>query len=41
MIEGSKLGEIILLVDAVDDDIGRNGKITYSIVKGKYLLQYL
>ena len=41
MIEGSKLGEIILLEDAVDDDIGRNGKITYSIVDGKNLVKFL
>ena len=37
MTEGSKLGEIILFVDAVDEDFGRNGKITYSIVEGQYL----
>ena len=34
MTEGSKLGEIILIVDAVDEDFGRNGKVTYLIVEG-------
>ena len=37
MTEGTKLGEIILIVDAVDEDYGRNGKITYSIVEGDFL----
>ena len=34
MTEGSKLGETILIVDAVDEDFGRNGKVTYLIVEG-------
>merc|ERR1719354_1217875 len=34
MTESSKLGELILIVDAVDEDFGRNGKITYFIVEG-------
>ena len=37
MTESSKLGELIIIVDAVDEDFGQNGKVTYSIVEGKYL----
>ena len=34
MTESSKLGELFIIVNAVDEDFGRNGKVTYTIVEG-------